>query len=179
MTTDLTPDAREALRFQQYASQPMIEGVWLKPLTVHRALEGSFMEAMRLTDGRIEDAHAALELRQVSVSRAIPGRINAFHLHPKATQDELWLVLSGTLLVWLVDVRAESPTAGHRRKAVLSGEQPSWLHIPTGVAHGYRAGPDGALLLYAMNSQFDLEDPNEGRLDWDFFGPELWEDDRG
>ncbi len=179
MTTDLTPDAREALHFQQYAPQPAIEGVWHKPLTVHRAREGSFMEAMRLTDGRIEGLDGAMELRQMSVSHAIAGRINAFHLHPKATQDELWLVLSGTLLVWLADVRADSPTAGTRRKAVLSGEQPAWLHIPTGVAHGYRAGPDGALLLYAMNNQFDLDDPNEGRLPWDFFGPDLWEDDRG
>jgi dTDP-4-dehydrorhamnose 3,5-epimerase len=30
-----------------------------------------------------------------------------------------------------------------------------------------------------MNSQFDVQDPNEGRLAWDFFGAELWEDDRG
>ena len=53
------------------------------------------------------------------------------------------------------------------------------LHIPTGVAHGYKAGPDGALLAYAMNSQFNIDDPNEGRLPWDHFGAELWEEDRG
>ena len=62
---------------------------------------------------------------------------------------------------------------------MLSGEQPALLHIPAGVAHGYRAGSDGALLAYALNRQFDADDPNEGRLPWDHFGRELWEDDRG
>jgi dTDP-4-dehydrorhamnose 3,5-epimerase len=53
------------------------------------------------------------------------------------------------------------------------------LHIPSGVAHGYQAGTEGALLVYAMNSQFSLQDSNEGRLPWDYFGSELWEEDRG
>ena len=41
------------------------------------------------------------------------------------------------------------------------------------------AGGEGALLTYAMKAQFNLIDPNEGRLPWDHFGRDLWEDDRG
>jgi dTDP-4-dehydrorhamnose 3,5-epimerase len=175
----LDEQAQQALAFQEYASQPSIEGVFHHPLKKHRSLEGAFMEHLRVTGGRAEDLAVPFEPRQISVSWAVPGRVNAFHLHPKRLQDELWCVLEGELLVWLVDVREGSPTQSNRRSFLLSGEAPALLHIPSGVAHGYRAGYRGAVLLYAMNSQFDPADPNEGRLAWDFFGSELWADDKG
>ncbi|AEB12584.1 dTDP-4-dehydrorhamnose 3,5-epimerase family protein [Marinithermus hydrothermalis] len=175
----LTPEARAALSFQRYDAPPEIAGVRFTPLRKHRALEGAFMEYLRLTGGKVEGFDTPFEVRQVSVSWAAPGRINAFHVHPKEVQDEVWCVVEGTLLVWLVDVREGSSTRGVRRRYVLSGEEPGLLYIPSGVAHGYRAGPEGAVLLYAMNNQFNPEDPNEGRLPWDFFGAELWEEDRG
>jgi len=179
MKTPLTPKEAQALTFQDYGAAPAIEGVFYVPLQKHPALEGWFLEYLRLSGGKIEHLPVALEARQVSFSRAVPGRINAFHVHPKQIQDELWCVVDGVMLVWLADIRADSPTRGHRRRYVLSAEAPGMLYIPTGVAHGYKAGPDGALLVYAMNSQFNLADPNEGRLPWDHFGAELWEADRG
>lgn len=178
MNVPLTDEHARALTWQSYQRGPAIDGVRHEPLRKHRALEGSFMELLRVTGGQVEGLEG-FELRQVSVSSAGPGRINAFHVHPKVVQDEVWTVLAGEMLVWLVDVRRDSPTAGVKRSFVLSGEQPAWLVIPSGVAHGYRAGAGGATLLYCMNSQFNIDDPNEGRLPWDHFGPELWEDDRG
>jgi len=185
----LTPKAAADLTFQSYGPQPAIDGVWLQPLKKHAALEGWFMELFRLggsagggpagQGGVITGLPAKFELRQISFSQAAPGRVNAFHIHPKEIQDELWCVVQGTMKVWLVDLRDGSPTKANRRCAVLTGEQPAVLHIPSGVAHGYKAGPAGALLVYAMNSQFNIDDPNEGRLPWDYFGPELWEEDRG
>lgn len=168
-----------ALSFQNYITPSPIEGVFYQPLKKYRALEGAFMEYLRLGAGQVEGLAATFEARQISVSWAAPGRINAFHIHPKRPQDEVWCVLEGSLLVWLVDLREGSPTKGHRRSFLLSGEAPALLYIPTGVAHGYRAGHQGALLLYAMNDQFNPADPNEGRLPWDFFGADLWADDRG
>jgi dTDP-4-dehydrorhamnose 3,5-epimerase len=78
-----------------------------------------------------------------------------------------------------VDLRQSSSTAGVKRKVILSGEQPMQLYIPSGVAHGYKAGLEGGMLLYAMDQQFNLADPNEGRLPWDFFGADLWSENRG
>jgi dTDP-4-dehydrorhamnose 3,5-epimerase len=175
----LDEQVQTAISYQNYSSPPSIEGVVFYSLKKHRALEGAFMEYLRLKDGRVEGFPVTFEARQISLSWAVPGRINAFHLHPKRTQDELWCVVQGALLVWLVDVRADSPTRGTKRSFLLSGEVPSLLYIPSGVAHGYRAGHQGALLLYAMNDQFNPSDPNEGRLPWDFFGAELWAEDRG
>ena len=179
MKIKLTPEHAKALTFQDYSPQPNIEGVFGAKLTKHRALEGSFMEYLRLGGGVADGLPVELEVRQISFAEAAPGRINAFHLHPKKIQDELWCVVAGEMMVWLVDLREGSPTVGVKRREILSGEQPTVLHIPSGVAHGYMAGADGALLVYAMNSQFDPADPNEGRLPWDHFGEELWEEDRG
>jgi dTDP-4-dehydrorhamnose 3,5-epimerase len=175
----LSPDITPKVTFQGYDPQPPIEGAFYQALKKHRALEGWFMEHLRLTAGQVEGLPVPFEARQLSWARAIPGRINAFHLHPKEVQDELWCVVQGTLLVWLVDCRDASSTGGIKRRYVLSGDEPGMLFIPSGVAHGYKAGPEGALLVYTMNSQFNIRDPNEGRLPWDYFGAQLWEEDRG
>lgn len=179
MKIALSAEALAALSFQRYDAAPAIQGVVHQPLTKHRALDGWFMEGLRLSGGEVEGLEASFDLRQLSISRAVPHRINAFHIHPKEVQDELWTVLDGRLLVWLADLREGSASLGARRAYVLDGEAPARLYIPSGVAHGYKAGAEGALLLYAMNAQFDPADPNEGRLPWDFFGAELWEDARG
>ncbi len=175
----LDHDTQRALTFQTYPPAADIEGVRLQPLTKHRGENGWFLEHLRLTAGRVVNLPGEFELRQMSVSYAAPQRINAFHVHPKLVQNELWTVISGQLLVWLVDCRAGSPTLQGTRRVLLTAEDPALLYIPAGVAHGYRAGRDGALLLYAMDQQFNADDPNEGRLPWDYFGRELWEEDRG
>jgi len=175
----LDPEIERKLTFQSYQSQPAIDGVRYQPLVKHQALEGSFMELLRLTDGEVEGLPCPFTPRQLSLAQAVPGRINAFHLHPKEQQNEIWCVAQGMLLVWLIDVRPDSPTRGHRRKVILHSEAPGLLLIPSGVAHGYKAGAAGALLIYATDTQFNLADPNEGRLPWDSFGAALWEDDRG
>ena len=178
MPIELTPEAQGALRYQRYEPQPAIAGVEVYPLTKHRALEGWFMELARFAEGRFLQPELPMALEQLSLSRAEPGRLNAFHLHPKRPQHEAWCVLAGSLLVWLVDLRADSPTRNVKQRHVLSAEVPELLFIPAGVAHGYKAGSAGALLLYAASEAFDPDDPNEGRLPWDFFGPELWEEER-
>lgn len=178
----LSESVERALSFQEYSPGPEIEGVRRIALRKHRSENGWFLELARLADGLWGtggDAAAGFRLRQLSASYAQPGRINAFHIHPRAPQNEMWTVLQGLLLVWLVDCRAGSPTEGVRQRVVLSGEEPATLRIPAGVAHGYRAGAEGALLVYGMDQQFDAAHPNEGRLPWDHFGADLWAEDRG
>ncbi|HEX7022219.1 MAG TPA: dTDP-4-dehydrorhamnose 3,5-epimerase family protein [Trueperaceae bacterium] len=176
---DLSDSVAEALAFQEYPPAMEIEGVWLQPLRKRRGDNGSFMEVLRLDAGGVQNLPEEFTLSQLSVSVAAPGRINAFHIHPRKPQNELWTVIAGLLKVWLVDCRKSCATEGARRAVILSGEEPAQLYIPAGVAHGYRAGQEGATLLYGMDQQFDITKPNEGRLPWDFFGRELWDEDRG
>lgn len=177
--TQLSEGAQRALTFQAYPAAPAIEGVFLHKLRKSRSDNGFFMEYARFEGGSVENLPIPFTVRQLSVSRAEAGRVNAFHIHPREPQNELWTVIEGQLKVWLIDCRAGSETEGHRRMVILSGEEPVQLHIPAGVAHGYQAGAQGAILLYGMDQQFNLENPNEGRLPWDFFGAELWAEDRG
>jgi len=177
--TELSKGVAETLTFQDYPPAPTIAGVWVNRLKKLRGDNGFFMEYARLAGGGVEGLPHPFEVRQLSVSRAEPGRVNAFHVHPNEPQNELWTVIQGQLKVWLVDCRAGCPTEGVKRAFLLSGEEPTQLHIPAGVAHGYRAGLQGALLLYAMDQQFNPQRPNEGRLPWDHFGAELWAEDRG
>lgn len=178
MDIPLLPEVAGDVTLQDYSPKPGLHGVRRVPLKKFRGLEGAFMELMRLREGRLE-ALPELEVRQVSVSTAAPGRLNAFHLHPHGVQDEAWCVLQGELSVWLVDLRRDSPTAGQRARHHLSAEEPALLYIPSGVAHGYKAGHQGAVMVYAVNAWFDPDQPNEGRLPWDYFGADLWQEDRG
>ncbi len=176
---ELLPDIQNALSFQDYPPAPEIEGVWIHALRKNRAENGWFMEYARVNEGHVQNVPTPLEIRQISISHAEPGRINAFHIHTKLEQNEIWTVIQGQLMVWLVDCRKGSRTAGVKRKLVLSGEQPMQVYIPAGVAHGYKGGGEGAVLVYAMDQHFNLENPNEGRLPWDRFGQEMWKDDKG
>lgn len=176
---ELLPDIEAILSFESYPPAPEIEGVWVQPLRKNRSENGWFMEYVRVAKGHVENVPTPIEIQQISISRADPGRVNAFHIHTKLEQNEIWTVIQGQLMVWLVDCRKDSRTAGVKRKLVLSGEQPMQVYIPAGVAHGYKAGSEGATLVYAMDQQFNLLDPNEGRLPWNFFGLALWEPDRG
>ena len=169
----------DALAFEKYPAQPQIDGVWFHALKKNRSENGAFMEYVRLDENGVQGLPGTLTPRQISVSWAAPKRINAFHIHVKQEQNEIWCVLSGQLMIWLVDCRESSPTLGVKRKLVFSGEQPMMVYIPSGVAHGYQAGEQGATLLYTMDAQFDINDPNEGRLPWNFFGDDLWAEDMG
>ena len=178
-TVELDPGIAAALGFEAYPAAPHIEGVWTHALRKIRSENGAFMEYLRLDEAGTQHLPGQLQPRQISVSWAAPGRINAFHIHVKEQQNEIWCVVSGQLTVWLADCRKGSPTLGVKRKLVLSGEQPMLVYIPSGVAHGYQASDAGATLLYTMDAQFNLADPNEGRLPWNFFGEDLWAEDRG
>jgi dTDP-4-dehydrorhamnose 3,5-epimerase len=102
-------------------------------------------------------------------------RNNGSQMHIKLKRT----LMQGQRMIWQLDLCKGSSTAGVKRKVILSGEQPMQLYIPSGVAHGYKAGLEGATLLYAMDQQFNLADPNEGRLAWNFFGADLWSENRG
>ena len=104
--------ATDALTFQDYAPQLALEGVWLHKLTKRRSDNGFFMEYARLSHGNVESVPHPFSVKQISVSRAEPGRINAFHIHPREPQNELWTVIQGQLKVWLADCRAGSPDRG-------------------------------------------------------------------
>ena len=55
----------------------------------------------------------------------------------------------------VVDLRVDSPFYGRHQVVHLSGEIGNALAVPEGVAHGFQALTDGALVVYLQSRPFD------------------------
>jgi dTDP-4-dehydrorhamnose 3,5-epimerase len=173
-------EAKRRFQLQSYATRPMIDGVEIIELTRHADDGGSITELMRL-DGGITSSLPGFAIRQINYSEIEPGVIKAFHLH--ARQTDVWYVPpSGRLLFVLVDVRKGSRTEGLHQRFMLGAGASRLVRIPPGVGHGVRNIATTTGHLVYLVDQYFSGDPatcDEGRLPWDYLGPEIWEVTRG
>ncbi|MCD8485118.1 dTDP-4-dehydrorhamnose 3,5-epimerase family protein [Candidatus Woesebacteria bacterium] len=174
----IAEEYKTALSTQGYKEKTTIDGVEILTQPLYRDDTGNFTEVVRLTDGHVEGLEG-FEVRQTSLSLMMPGVIKAFHVHEN--QEDLWYVPPYNRIVAnLVDLRADSPTKNNHMRIVLGGYSNTLLRIPAGIAHG--AGNlwhEPQTLIYFVTNQFNPDQPDEHRLPWDFFGPEMWEVERG
>ena len=171
-------EAKRQFQLQSYGLSPTIDGVEIVQLIRHGDDGGSMTELLRLDGGRgLRD----LTVRQINYSEIEPGVIKAFHLH--ARQTDVWYVPpSDRLLVVLVDVRKGSGTEGVSQRLVLGAGASRLVRIPPGVGHGARnIGTTTGHLIYFVDQLFSTDPAtcDEGRLPWDYLGPEIWEMTRG
>lgn len=71
---------------------------------------------------------------QWSMTTTAAGVLRGVHVH--LVHDDYFCLLLGRLCVGLSDLRPGSPTQGFSACVELSGDSPSALFIPHGVAHG-------------------------------------------
>ena len=177
---DWSPDAKREYQLQGYGPRPAIDGVEIANLTRHADDGGSITELMRLEGGQSQ-ALAGFTVCQVNFSEVEPGAIKAFHLH--ARQTDVWYVPpSDRMLVVLVDVRAGSRTEKVSQRLMLGAGASRLVRIPPGVAHGVRnIGAATGRLVYFVDLHFTADPTtcDEGRLPWDYAGPEIWDIIRG
>jgi dTDP-4-dehydrorhamnose 3,5-epimerase len=162
------------LSTQDYTSVKPIDGVEMIQLRQMLDDGGDFMELVQLSPQGDLAAKPSMHVSQVNYSRVLPGAIKAFHLH--FNQEDVWFVPpTDRLLVGLVDVRQGSPTYQQRMRFVLGGGQTRMVYIPRGVAHGAaNVWQQPAQLMYFVNQQFSLDEPDERRLPWDVCGADFW-----
>jgi dTDP-4-dehydrorhamnose 3,5-epimerase len=135
-------------------------GVKLVPLIQHLDSRGFFMEVARCS--RLKEWDFIPQ--QFSLSETAPGITKAFHYHQR--QSDLFCPVSGQFRIVLLDTRQGESTCGHGYSIYFKQGQPFLLHIPPGVAHGYRIlGETPGTMLYIMNREYDPKD--ELRSDWD------------
>jgi len=177
---DFTPHAKRAFQIQSYGPAPSVDGVEIVELKRFADDGGSMTELARLMDGRLP-ALAGFTLRQINYSELEPGAIKAFHLHQR--QTDVWYVPpSDRMLLVLLDVRQGSKTEGARLRLTLGAGASRLVRIPPGVAHGVRnLGPAAGRIIYFTDVHFSPEPStcDEGRLPWDYAGPEIWDVTRG
>jgi len=150
-----------------------IEGVVLKELVTHTDERGFFREVIRETDQFFD------RFGQWSHSLMYPGTAKAWHIHQR--QTDWWYVL-GSLKVALYDTREGSPTKGKLMEFLMGDLNATCLKIPPGIAHGVRnlAAARGRIIYFVDTHFAPAPDQcDEGRLPWDFAGPEIWDIVRG
>jgi dTDP-4-dehydrorhamnose 3,5-epimerase len=89
------------------------------------------------------------------------GTLRGLHLQRAPAQEyKLVRCLRGRVFDVAADLRRGSPSCGRWFALELCEQQPGALLIPPGVAHGFQALSDDAMLLYQHSSVFDpaLED---------------------
>jgi dTDP-4-dehydrorhamnose 3,5-epimerase len=177
---ELTDAAKRAFALQDYSAAPVIDGVQVIELKRFTDDGGSFMELARLQHG-VAAGLPGFECRQVNYSELDPGVIKAFHVHRR--QTDVWFVPPGDkMLVILLDVREGSRSRGAQRRLVLGDGASRLLAIPPGVAHGVKnLAASRGRIIYLVDTQFssDPDQTEEGRLPWDFAGPQIWDVTRG
>jgi len=138
----------------------MIEGVEIKKLNRHADERGFLMELLRADDPIFTNFGMAY------VSMNYPGIVRAWHYHKK--QDDYFVVVKGMAKVALYDMREGSPTRGQVDEYYLGENNNVVLHIPVGVAHGYKTvGTEPSFLINFPSEPYDAREPDEYRLPWD------------
>lgn len=171
---NLGQEFQSAVFTQDYSKKPLIEGVRFIDLRLMVDDGGSFSELVRFAEDGSLEAIPEFFPRQASYSQVLPGAVKAFHLH--YGQEDVWFVPpTDQLVIGLVDARKDSPTYNQTMRFVMGGTKAQLLYIPRGVGHGCaNLGQKPAHIIYFVNQQFNLDDPDERRLPWDHLGKEFW-----
>ena len=166
---------RKKIKLQDYSKKPTIDGVKIIDLKNFVSEDGSLCEIGRLNDDGTVEGLKDFKLKQINFTKVLPGTVKAWHLH--FNQDDIWFVPpDGQLTIGLVDLREKSSSKEVRMKFVMGAGRSQLLYIPNGVAHGYTNNSlEPQYVFYFVNTQFQINKPDEQRLDWDVFGKDFWE----
>ncbi|WP_417412345.1 dTDP-4-dehydrorhamnose 3,5-epimerase family protein [Hoeflea sp.] len=153
-----------------------IDGVFVHHLAPHEDSRGCFTEIYR------ESWLTGFRSIQWNLVTSGAQTLRGVHVH-KHHHDYL-MVLSGTLLLGLHDVRPGSPSNGMSELLPLTGESMQTVTIPPGVCHGFYF-PEPTTHIYSVSEYFDPEDDlacrydcPELNLDWPDAAPVLSDRDR-
>jgi dTDP-4-dehydrorhamnose 3,5-epimerase len=143
---------------------PLPDGVLVRPLVPHGDERGSLAEVFRA------DWTPSGALRQWNLVQSLGNVMRGVHVHPQ--HADYLLVLSGTLMLGLHDLRPDDPAARKSAILTLTGNDPATIYIPAGVCHGFWF-PEPTTYVYGLSKGWNpseelgcrYDDPALG-LDW-------------
>nr|BFD66490.1 dTDP-4-dehydrorhamnose 3,5-epimerase [Bdellovibrio sp. HAGR004] len=140
-----------------------IKGLILIKLKTFHDDRGFFTERFNLK--KFNDLGLPTEFVQDNFSRSKYGALRGLHYQTDPAQGKLVTCLAGEIFDVAVDIRKDSPTYGQHVSVTLRGDEPSWLWIPEGFAHGFCVtSKDGADVLYKVNQPWNQG--SEGCFAW-------------
>lgn len=135
-----------------------IAGIIIKKLEPFSDERGMLMEILRADDDLMLE-----KFGQVYLTTAYPNVVKAWHWHEK--QDDNFCVIKGMAKVALYDRRPDSPTFGNLMELFIGEKYPCVVHIPIGVAHGYKAiGDKPCYLINTITQMYNRINPDEQRI---------------
>lgn len=140
-----------------------IQGPKLIKLKTYHDNRGFFTERFNLN--KFKELNLPTDFVQDNFSRSNYAVLRGLHYQMNPAQGKLVTCLSGEIFDVSVDIRENSPTYGKHIAVTLSGDEPSWLWIPGGFAHGFCVtSKDGADVLYKVDSPYNPK--TEGAYHW-------------
>lgn len=173
---EINDAAKAGFSYQDYSLGSRIDGVEIVELRRFNDDGGAITELGRLVAGKHRQLEG-FEALQINYSEVEPSAIKAYHMHHR--QTDVWYVPShDKLLLVLHDCRKDSPTEGVTMRFVLGDGRNRLVRIPPGVAHGTKNLSSAmGRIIYMVDVEFSAEPGqcDEGRLPWDFLGPDIWD----
>ena len=128
-------------------------GRFVKPLVV------SQLQAHGLRTDFVEQYH----------STSAPGVIRGMHFQtPPHAHAKLVYCAAGAVTDVLLDLRRQSPTYGQAIALPLTAESGHALYLAAGIAHGFVAAIEPALMIYNVTSEY--APAHDSGVRWDSFG---------
>ena len=109
-----------------------IDGVVFKPIQLRADRRGWLAELYR-EDELPSEIHPVMAY----ISETLPGVARGPHEHAEQT-DYFAFIGPSDFMLYLWDIRAESPTLGNRIKVILGQSNKHAVTIPPGVVHAYK-----------------------------------------
>ena len=173
---EINESAKASFSYQDYTAGARIDGVEIVELNRFNDDGGAITELGRLTAG-MHGQLDGFEAKQINYSEVEPDAVKAYHMHHR--QTDVWYVPPhDKLLLVLHDCRKGSPTENTTMRFVLGDGRNRLVRIPPGVAHGTKnLARSVGRIIYMVDVLFSPEpgECDEGRLPWDFLGPEIWD----
>jgi dTDP-4-dehydrorhamnose 3,5-epimerase len=123
--------------------------VHLRTFVANEDDRGCFTEIFR------EEWELGVAPIQWNAVRSEVGTLRGVHVHLR--HGDYLVVAAGSATVGLHDMRPSSPTEGVVATVEMSGNRPSGITIPPGVAHGFLFH-EPSLHIYAVTHYFDPAD---------------------
>lgn len=118
-------------------------------LTAHHDPRGAFTEVFRA------EWPTGVAPVQWNLVRSEARVLRGVHVHHR--HDDYLLVVNGTAIVGLTDLRRGSATENMSTMVTLDADHPRAITIPHGVAHGFYF-PHAATHLYSVSDYWDHDD---------------------
>ena len=160
-----------------------LPGVLLIEPRVFRDERGFFLESFNAE--RFGEHGLPTVFRQDNHSHSVHGVLRGLHYQLHRPQGKLVSVVRGRVFDVAVDIRRGSPTFGKWYGTVLSEEDPRYLWIPPGFAHGFCTLSESADFVYKCTDVYVgsddrgvlWSDPLIG-IEWPLSNPLLSEKDQ-